>query len=111
MFWSDLGYEVGIEAIGLIDSSLDTVGIYAKKNMDDPEDDFDRGVVFYRDENEIVVGVLLWNIFNHMQVAKRVVAENRRFEDLTEVAKLFDFYKSPADLAKEEEDGKTEDSQ
>ena len=27
-FWSDLGFAMGIEAVGKIDSSLETVGIY-----------------------------------------------------------------------------------
>ena len=30
MFWSDLGPEVGFEAIGIIDSTLETVGVFAK---------------------------------------------------------------------------------
>lgn len=30
MFWSDLGPEVGYEAIGIVDSSLPTVGVFAK---------------------------------------------------------------------------------
>lgn len=30
MFWSDLGPDVGYEAIGIIDSSLPTVGVFAK---------------------------------------------------------------------------------
>jgi len=30
MFWSDLGPEVGYEAIGLVDSSLPTVGVFAR---------------------------------------------------------------------------------
>jgi programmed cell death 8 (apoptosis-inducing factor) len=29
MFWSDLGPSVGFEAIGIIDSSLQTVGVWA----------------------------------------------------------------------------------
>ena len=32
MFWSDLGPNVGYEAIGLVDSSLPTVGIWAHKD-------------------------------------------------------------------------------
>lgn len=35
MFWSDLGPEVGYEAIGIIDSSLPTVGVFAKKTEKD----------------------------------------------------------------------------
>ena len=56
-------------------------------------DEFDRGVVFYQDKNEVVIGVLLWNVFNHISTARRVVAENRKYDDLTEVAKLFNMYK------------------
>ncbi|CAH2220049.1 jg993, partial [Pararge aegeria aegeria] len=48
---------------------------------------FERGVVFYlRDER--VVGVLLWNLFNRMHVARQVLARGH-FDDLFEVAKLF----------------------
>lgn len=32
MFWSDLGPKVGYEAIGLIDSSMETTAIFAKAN-------------------------------------------------------------------------------
>lgn len=38
MFWSDLGPEVGYEAIGIVDASLPTVGVFAKKtDKDTPE--------------------------------------------------------------------------
>lgn len=30
MFWSDLGSEVAYEAIGIVDSSLPTVGVFVK---------------------------------------------------------------------------------
>jgi programmed cell death 8 (apoptosis-inducing factor) len=35
MFWSDLGPNVGFEAIGLVDSSLQTVGLFAKADESD----------------------------------------------------------------------------
>lgn len=35
MFWSDLGPYVGYEAIGVIDASLPTVGVFAKRTADD----------------------------------------------------------------------------
>lgn len=35
MFWSDLGPEVGYEAIGIVDSSLPTVGVFAKATDQD----------------------------------------------------------------------------
>lgn len=35
MFWSDLGPDVGYEAIGIVDSSLPTVGVFAKATSKD----------------------------------------------------------------------------
>lgn len=35
MFWSDLGPEIGYEAIGIVDSSLPTVGVFAKATEKD----------------------------------------------------------------------------
>lgn len=35
MFWSDLGPDVGYEAIGVVDSSLPTVGVFAKATSKD----------------------------------------------------------------------------
>lgn len=32
MFWSDLGSDVGYEAIGIVDSSLSTVAVFAKES-------------------------------------------------------------------------------
>lgn len=38
MFWSDLGPDIGFEAIGLVDSKLPTVGVFAKaQSMDTPK--------------------------------------------------------------------------
>ncbi|CAL1689061.1 unnamed protein product [Lasius platythorax] len=144
MFWSDLGPDVGYEAIGIVDSSLPTVGVFAKtaeanaindsseeqktnskesqsnaqsksvtqivKNVDniDPEEekkdisgdniklvqkptkheDFEKGVVFYL-RDDVVVGIVLWNIFNRMSIARRVLAGDTKYDDLNEVAKLF----------------------
>ena len=35
MFWSDLGPDVGYEAIGIVDSTLPTVGVFAKATPKD----------------------------------------------------------------------------
>lgn len=114
MFWSDLGPHVGFEAIGLTDSELPTVAIYAKGRPDDTEDtqkedsegnreqkdapptanelkhklpetksttttttnnnpdDYKKGVVFYLKENK-VVGIVLWNTFNRIPIARKVI--------------------------------------
>lgn len=132
MFWSDLGPEIGYEAIGIVDSSLPTVAVFAKatakdspkavveetgesdrslteekaksqaapsqqerviSSKDPPQegDEYGKGIIFYL-RNDIVVGILLWNVFNRMPIARRIISEGRAFEDLNEVAKLFNLY-------------------
>ncbi|CAH0746826.1 unnamed protein product [Diatraea saccharalis] len=119
MFWSDLGPDLGYEAIGIVDSRLPTVGVFSADAVTEaepraaeagagaggdvtPDADataggdvtadatarrYERGVVFYVRERR-VVGVLLWNLFNRMHVARQVLQQGE-FEDLFEVAKLF----------------------
>jgi len=129
MFWSDLGPDVGYEAIGIVDSKLPTVGVFAKATetdtpkavveksnesdrsiseatavskvslqpnepmttSDEDGQDYGKGVIFYLKENKIV-GVLLWNVFNRMKIARRVLKEEKTYDDLTEVAKLFNIH-------------------
>ncbi len=131
MFWSDLGPNLGYEAIGIVDNTLDTVGVWAKATMKDTpqaaveetgesvrsksqqdaetgeitvsgpsseanheeslNEEFGKGVVFYLRDN-VVVGVLLWNVFNRMPVARKILKENRKQTDLTELAKLFNIH-------------------
>ncbi|XP_032690012.1 apoptosis-inducing factor 1, mitochondrial [Odontomachus brunneus] len=140
MFWSDLGPDVGYEAVGIIDSSLPTVAVFAKpsttegntESSDNPKEkqetnpgeqqsnvkseelsqivkninhtdlekkdnktsaeeskeDFSKGVIFYL-QDDIVVGIVLWNIFNRIRIAKQVLAKGTKYDDLNEVAKVF----------------------
>lgn len=124
MFWSDLGPDVGYEAIGIVDANLPTVAVFAKATAKDspktsasdsneqvsPEgtekekseklenvshqldpsegEDFGKGVVFYL-KDDVVVGIVLWNVFNRMGVARQVLLDHRKYDDLNEVAKLF----------------------
>ncbi|XP_018319702.1 apoptosis-inducing factor 1, mitochondrial [Agrilus planipennis] len=125
MLWSDLGPDVGFEAIGVVDSSLPTVGVFAKCTTKDTpqavventgegdrslteqnaaecppsilnsdeqqEDNYGKGVVFYLRDG-VIVGIVLWNVFNRMQVARQVLKEERKYDDLNEVAKLFNIH-------------------
>lgn len=136
MFWSDLGSDIGYEGIGLVDSTLPTVGVFAKfsprpknspeqensksnvstatttteqkissipvttskssdqtdqPNEEQTEDNYGKGVIFYL-RNDIVVGILLWNVFNRINIARVIVSEGKKYDDLNEVAKLFDLH-------------------
>ncbi|XP_071086856.1 apoptosis-inducing factor 1, mitochondrial-like [Haliotis cracherodii] len=128
MFWSDLGPEVGYEAIGIVDSSLPTVGVFAKATAQDtpkaaveesgeglrseaeqkakpsfipspqpkvPQEgeDFGKGIVFYL-KDKIIVGIVLWNVFNKMPIARKVLRDGAENEDLYEVAKLFNIHET-----------------
>ena len=37
----------------------------------------------------VVVGILMWNVFNKISLARKIIREHRRYDDLAEVAKLF----------------------
>ncbi|XP_033330992.2 apoptosis inducing factor isoform X2 [Megalopta genalis] len=87
MFWSDLGTEVGYEALGIVDSSLPTVGVFAEASNSN-QNNFEKGVVFYL-RDDIVVGIVLWNLFSRMSIARQVLARGTKYDDLNEVAKLF----------------------
>lgn len=131
MFWSDLGPDVGYEAIGLVSSSLPTVGVFAKATAKDtpksateesgtgirseseteteaPElkvsaaspsslqppqqgEDYGKGVIFYL-RDKVVVGIVLWNIFNRMPIARKIIKDGEEHSDLNEVAKLFNIH-------------------
>jgi len=134
MFWSDLGPDVGYEAIGVVDSKLPTVGVFAKATpKDTPKavvtetdegirsvtedkaaqvlpgateesalkdgEDYGKGVIFYLRDSKIV-GVVLWNVFSRMSIARRILKEGKTYEDLTEVAKLFNIHETEQDTAK-----------
>ena len=64
-FYSDL-FELGYEAVGEVDSRLDMVP--------DWKNPYTEGVVYYlRDKR--VRGVLLWNVWDQVEAARRLIAE------------------------------------
>lgn len=117
MFWSDLGPNIGYEALGIIDSTLPTVSVFAKKSTENPtpkpesdatksaavhqpnkqagsnddSDDYSKGVVFYLRDKKIV-GIVLWNVFNRINTARALLTQDKIYDDLNEVAKLFDIH-------------------
>ncbi|GFO47582.1 Apoptosis-inducing factor 1, mitochondrial [Plakobranchus ocellatus] len=138
MFWSDLGPDVGYEAIGIVDSSLRTVAVFAMASEKDTpkavveetgeglrseteatasptarspnklrsldSEEYGKGIVFYLNDKASVVGILLWNTFNKMPIARQVLRDGARNEDLYEVAKLFDIYDTVAEAVADEKE-------
>lgn len=125
MFWSDLGRDISFEAVGIIDSSLKTVSVFAdqeeieklaseklnagqsdkvddadkaividsndEKKKSDEIDKYGKGIVFYL-KDDIIVGILLWNLFSRLTIARRMLNEQKRYDDFNEVAKIFNLY-------------------
>lgn len=74
MFYSDL-FDLGYEAVGELDSRLETVA--------DWQEPYRKGVVYYLKDGR-VRGVLLWNVWDQVDAAKKLIAEPGPFlpEDL-----------------------------
>jgi len=103
MFWSDLGPSIGYEAIGLVDSTLPTVAIWAhndKNSSPSESEDFEQGIVFYMSqddpEHEKVVGVVTWNLFGKMGIARKVIGTATEKTDFGKLAKQFDIHTKEA---------------
>jgi NADPH-dependent 2,4-dienoyl-CoA reductase/sulfur reductase-like enzyme len=69
-FYSDL-FELGYEAVGELDSQLETVS--------DWKEPYRKGVVYYLREGR-VRGVLLWNVWKQVEAARRLIAEPGPFK-------------------------------
>lgn len=90
MFSSNVAPGISFESVGLIDSALKTVGIFSNgSDLTTNIDNTNKGVVFYI-KNDKVVGILLWNIFNKINIARQVIAEGKKVYDLNDVAKFFE---------------------
>jgi 3-phenylpropionate/trans-cinnamate dioxygenase ferredoxin reductase subunit len=73
-FYSDL-FDLGYEAVGETDASLETFADWKQPNVE--------GVVYYLRESR-VRGVLLWNVWDQVEAARQLIAEPGPFtaEDL-----------------------------
>ncbi len=64
-FYSDL-FELGYEAIGELDSRLNIVT--------DWQEPYKKGVIYYLDQN-LIKGILLWNVWDQVEHARKLIAE------------------------------------
>ncbi len=68
-FYSDL-FEYGYEAVGILDSKLDIV--------EDLDESLEEGIIYYLEKGR-VKGVLLWNVWDKVDEARELIAENGPF--------------------------------
>ncbi|MCB0173673.1 MAG: FAD-dependent oxidoreductase [Anaerolineae bacterium] len=78
MFYSDM-FDLGYEAIGEINSGLETV--------EDWQEKYKKGVVYYLQEGK-VYGVLLWNVWGQVPLARDLIASAETFKSETLKGKL-----------------------
>jgi len=67
-FYSDL-FDYGYEALGDLNPSLEIV--------EDWKDQYEEGVIYYL-KNGIVVGVLLWNVWDQVEHARELISSKRK---------------------------------
>jgi NADPH-dependent 2,4-dienoyl-CoA reductase/sulfur reductase-like enzyme len=71
-FYSDL-FDLGYEAVGNLDSTLETVA--------DWDGGFGKGIVYYLDESRRPRGVLLWNVWDTVPAATELIAAGEPIEE------------------------------
>ncbi len=64
-------FDLGYEAVGETDSKLETFA--------DWQESFRKGVIYYLNEGR-VRGVLLWNVWEQVDAARRLIAERGPFK-------------------------------
>jgi NADPH-dependent 2,4-dienoyl-CoA reductase/sulfur reductase-like enzyme len=69
-FYSDL-FELGYEAVGDLDSRLETVADWEELHR--------KGVIYYLQQGR-VRGVLLWNVWGQVDAARELIASHRQFQ-------------------------------
>lgn len=79
-FYSDM-FDLGYEAVGKIDASLDVV--------EDWQEPFRKGVVYYLQQGR-VRGVLLWNTWGQVEAATRLIVEKSRYSPESLLGKITD---------------------
>jgi len=69
LFYSDM-FDLGYEAVGILDSRLNIV--------EDWDEKYEKGVLYYM-EDEQIVGVLLWNVWDKSEAAREVISSKRSY--------------------------------
>ncbi|KAJ2998913.1 Apoptosis-inducing factor 1, mitochondrial [Globomyces sp. JEL0801] len=86
MYWSSIGSNVNFEAIGLTDPKLKTISVWSQPTSQNP-DKHHKGAVYYMRDAK-VVGVLLWNLHDKLQLelARNLIADAKTINDPNSLA-------------------------
>lgn len=86
MFWGDIS-NLSYEVVGEMSSvKYRTFGVWDRSAVnadesspDDKLQDFKRGVVYYLDDADTVVGVLLWNVWGRIDDARQLIKRGKAY--------------------------------
>ena len=97
MFWSDLGPKIGYEAVGILDSSLTTVGVWAKdknhpRTAPDERSEYQKGIVYYLNKDSKIVGILLFNTFGKVDLARNILKQGKIYKEPSQLQNLINIY-------------------
>jgi len=101
-FWGLFGNDEYV-AYGVIDSTLENVGVWQKGRWDEEnqkllDEDYmnnkqlKKGIVYYLKEKRIV-GIVLWNIFDKTEECHKAISLEREFDDLSDLQRVIPFEK------------------
>ena len=84
-----------MQGVGVIDGSLRTVSVWARppnyEQLDESEyqNDYRKGLVYYFDSEDKMVGILLWGLTDTLRdklaSCRRVLRRNRKYSNLLHV--------------------------
>lgn len=78
------------QAVGNLDGRLHTVSVWEKPSQGQSVDleknpDFKRGVVYYLNKDDKVVGILLWNVWGKVDDARTIIRRGKRVTDVNDL--------------------------
>ncbi|XP_029654640.1 apoptosis-inducing factor 1, mitochondrial-like [Octopus sinensis] len=91
MFWSYVG-PIELEGCGVLDPVLRTVSVFEDEQAKSISER--RGVIFYLNEDSVIVGVCLWNPTrkSSSHLLRQVVASKMKEDDILGVSKLINLF-------------------
>jgi apoptosis-inducing factor 1 len=94
-----LGPHISYEAVGVVDNTLSTYGIWAKEPSGSPDASeglrglcYGKGLVFYANHKKQIVGLLMFNLLGRIEMAREILAQKKSVDDIEEIVEKFKVY-------------------
>ena len=84
--WWSFGPGMSFEGVGNVKRGMKTIGVF------DETGGFEKGVVYYLSDDDILEGIIIWNIPGQLDVATRLVEKRKKVDDVASLTRNFKFY-------------------